>query len=107
LPNKGLLLKASTVVEATLIEAPSSTMKQSGDREPDMHQTKNGNQWHLGMEAHIGLAPELGLLHTVRRTGANVNDVVQANSLLHGYECGAFHKAGYQGAASGPLPRMT
>ena len=96
--DKGLMLKAGTVVDATLIAAPSSTKNQSGERDPEMHQTKKGNQWHFGMKAHIGADAESGLVHTVRGTAANVNDVVEANSLLHGDETDAFGDAGYQGA---------
>jgi len=99
---KGLLLKAGTVVDATLISAPSSTKNASGERDPEMHQTKKGNQWYFGMKAHIGVDAESGLVHTVRGTPANVNDVVEANSLLHGQESDVFADAGYQGAAKRP-----
>ena len=102
LQGKGLMLKADTVVDATLIAAPSSTKNQSGERDPQMHQTKKGNQWHFGMKAHIGVDAESGLVHTVRGTAANVNDVVEANSLLHGQETDVFADAGYQGAAKRP-----
>jgi IS5 family transposase len=102
---KGLLLKAGTVVDATLIAAPSSTKNASGERDPDMHQTKKGNQWYFGMKAHIGADADSGLVHTVRGTAANVNDVVEANSLLHGEETDAFGDAGYQGAHKRPDAR--
>jgi len=102
LRDKGLMLKAGTVVDATLIAAPSSTKNQSGERDPEMHQTKKGNQWHFGMKAHIGVDAESGLVHTVRGTAANVNDVVEANRLLHGQESDVFADAGYQGAAKRP-----
>ena len=98
LRNKGLLLKAGTVVDATLIAAPSSTKNKEGERDPEMHQTKKGNQWYFGMKAHIGVDAESGLVHTVTGTPANVNDVVEANSLLHGDERDVFADAGYQGA---------
>ena len=98
LRDKGLMLRAGTVVDATLIAAPSSTKDASGTRDPEMHQTKKGNQWYFGMKAHIGADAESGLVHTVRGTAANVNDVVEANSLLHGDETDAFGDAGYQGA---------
>ena len=98
LRDKGLLLKAGTVVDATLIAAPSSTKNASGERDPEMHQTKKGNQWYFGMKAHIGVDADSGLVHTVRGTAANVNDVVEANSLLHGEETDVFGDAGYQGA---------
>lgn len=99
LGSKGLLLKAGTVVDATLVAAPSSTNNKDGQRDPKMHQSKNGNQWFFGMKAHIGVDADSGLVHTVRGTAGNVNDVAQANSLLHGQESDVFADAGYQGAA--------
>ena len=102
LSRKGLLLKAGTVVDATLISAPSSTKNASGERDPEMHQSKKGNQWFFGMKAHIGVDAESGLVHTVRSTAGHVNDVVEANSLLHGEESDAFGDAGYQGANKRP-----
>ena len=102
LRGKGLLLRAGTVVDATLISAPSSTKNASGERDPEMRQTQKGNQWYFGMKAHIGVDAESGLVHTVSTTAANVNDVVPANSLLHGQEKDAFGDAGYQGAAKRP-----
>ena len=102
LTGKGLMLKAGTVVDATLIAAPSSTKNSSGQRDPEMHQTKKGNQWYFGMKAHIGVDAESGLVHTVRGTAANVNDVVEGNGLLHGAETDVFADAGYQGAAKRP-----
>lgn len=98
LSAKGLMLRAGTVVDATLIAAPSSTKNASGQRDPEMHQSKKGKQWYFGMKAHIGVDAESGLVHTVRGTAGNVNDVVQANALLHGQEVDAFGDAGYQGA---------
>ncbi len=105
LQGKGLLLKAGTVVDATLIAAPSSTKNQAGERDPEMHQTKKGHQWHFGMKAHIGVDADSGLVHTVRGTAANVNDVVEGNSLLHGEETDVFADAGYQGAHKRPDAR--
>ena len=99
---KGLLLKAGTVVDATLISAPSSTKNKSGERDPQMHQSKKGNQTYFGMKAHIGVDADSGLVHTVRGTAGNVNDVVEANSLLHGEESVVFADAGYQGADKRP-----
>ncbi|KAF0098313.1 MAG: transposase IS4 family protein, partial [bacterium] len=97
LTEKGLLLRQGTLVDATLIAAPSSTKNQSGERDPEMHQTKKGNQWYFGMKAHIGVDAESGLTHTVVTTPANVNDVTQAHALLHGKETDVFGDAGYQG----------
>jgi len=97
LAAKGLLLKEGTVVDATIIEAPSSTKNKDGARDPEMHQTKKGNQWHFGMKAHIGVDADSGLTHTLVTTAANVSDVTQAHALLHGDESAAFGDAGYQG----------
>ena len=99
---KGLMLKTGTVVDATLIAAPSSTKNSRGERDPEMHQTKKGNQWHFGMKAHIGVDADSGLVHTVIGTAANVNDVTQGHGLLHGEEAVVFADAGYQGAVKRP-----
>ena len=99
LADKGLMLKQGTVVDATLIAAPSSTKNQDGERDPEMHQTKKGNQWHFGMKCHIGVDADSGLVHTVVGTAANVNDVTQASALVHGEETDVFADAGYQGVA--------
>jgi IS5 family transposase len=99
---KGLMLRSGTVVDATLISAPSSTKNASGERDPEMHQSKKGNQWYFGMKAHIGVDADSGLVHTVRGTSGHVNDVVEANSLLHGDELNVFGDAGYQGVAKRP-----
>lgn len=102
LGGKGLLLKAGTVVDATLIAAPSSTKNKDAQRDPEMHQSKKGKQWYFGMKAHIGVDADSGLVHTVRGTAGNVSDVVEANSLLHGLESVAFGDAGYQGVPKRP-----
>jgi transposase, IS5 family len=99
LAGKGLMLREGTVVDATLIAAPSSTKNSSGERDPEMHQTKKGNQWHFGMKCHIGVDADSGLVHTVVGTAANVNDVTQASKLVHGEETDVFADAGYQGVA--------
>lgn len=97
LAQQGLMLKTGTIVDATIIAAPSSTKNHDGARDPEMHQTKKGNQWHFGMKAHIGVDAQSGLVHTVIGTAANVNDVTQAAGLLHGQETDAWGDAGYQG----------
>ena len=102
LTAQALMLKAGTVVDATLIAAPSSTKNKGGKRDPEMHQTKKGNQWHFGMKAHIGVDAGSGLVHTVIGTAANVNDVTQGHALLHGEETVVFADAGYQGVAKRP-----
>jgi IS5 family transposase len=95
--DRGLMLKTGTVVDATLIAAPSSTKNDAGERDPEMHQTKKGNQWHFGMKAHIGVDAESGLVHTVTTTAANAHDVTQAHALLHGEEEVVFADSGYRG----------
>ena len=97
LTQKGLLLKTGTVVDATLIPAPSSTKNKTQSRDPEMHSSKKGNQWHFGMKAHIGADADSGLVHSVRGTSGHVSDVTEGNSLLHGQESVAFGDAGYQG----------
>ena len=97
LTQRGLLLKAGTAVDATLIPAPSSTKNKDKERDPEMHSSKKGNQWHFGMKAHIGVDADSGLVHTVRGTSGHVGDVTEGNSLLHGQETDAFGDAGYQG----------
>jgi IS5 family transposase len=97
LSAKGLLLKQGTAVDATLIAAPSSTKNSTGTRDPEMHQTKKGNQWHFGMKAHIGVDAESGLVHTVSTTAANAHDITQAHALLHGHESDVFADSGYRG----------
>ena len=95
--DRGLMLKTGTVVDATLIAAPSSTKNDKGERDPEMHQTKKGNQWHFGMKAHIGVDAESGLVHTVTTTAANAHDITQAHALLHGEEEMVFADSGYRG----------
>jgi len=97
LTYQGLLMRAGTIVDATIIAAPSSTKNEGKTRDPDMHQTKKGNQWFFGMKAHIGLDAESGIVHSVVATAANVGDITQAGALLHGEEEVAFGDAGYRG----------
>jgi IS5 family transposase len=102
LEDKQLLMRAGTLVDATIIAAPCSTKNKSGTRDPDMHQTKKGNQWHFGMKAHIGADAESGLVHTVVGTAANVSDISQTHELLHGEEKTVHADAGYIGVAKRP-----
>ena len=97
LESAGLMMHGGTIVDATIIAAPSSTKNQTGERDPEMHQTKKGNQWYFGMKAHIGVDDDSGLVHTVIGTAGNVSDISQAQALLHGDEQAAFGDAGYQG----------
>ena len=100
--ERGLLLKAGTAVDATLIAAPTSTKNKDRSRDPEMHSSKKGNQWYFGMKAHIGVDAESGLVHAVRGTSGHVSDIAEANSLLHGAESIAFGDAGYQGIEKRP-----
>lgn len=121
LAEKGLFLREGTIVDATLIAAPPSTKNKAGKRDPEMHQSQKGNQWHFvrfahsaernhrlsrcpasptasgGMKAHIGVDANSGLVHTLIGTAGNVHDITQAQALLHGDETDAFGDAGYQG----------
>jgi IS5 family transposase len=99
LARKGLLLKRGSIVDATIIAAPSSTKNSTGKRDPEMHQTQKGNQWHFGMKAHIAVDAESGLVHTVTTTAANESDVGQIADLLHGKEEQVWADSGYRGAA--------
>jgi len=98
LARKGLLLKRGSIVDATIIAAPSSTKNAEGERDPEMHQTKKGNQWHFGMKAHIAVDAQSGLVHTVTTTAANEADVEQIADLLHGKEEDVWADSGYRGA---------
>jgi len=97
LTARGLLLREGTLVDATLIAAPSSTKNQEKQRDPEMHQTKKGNQWYFGMKAHIGADRDSKLVHTVVVTAANVADITQTAELLHGQEKQVHADAGYTG----------
>ena len=97
LAARGLLLRAGTLVDATLIAAPSSTKNEKRARDPEMHQTKKGNQWYFGMKAHIGADRDSKLVHTVVVTAANVADITQTAQLLHGEEAQGHADAGYTG----------
>ena len=98
LTRKGLLLKRGSIVDATIISAPSSTKNADGERDPEMHQTKKGNQWFFGMKAHIGADADSGLTHTVVTTPANEADIEGVEELLHGKEEVVHADAGYTGA---------
>ena len=105
LQDAGLLLRQGTIVDATIIAAPSSTKNSTGERDPEMHQTKKGNQGYFGMKAHVGTDAESGLVHSVIGTPANAADVTQAHDLLHGEETVAFGDAGYTGVEERPEAR--
>lgn len=98
LKRHGFKLSQGTIVDATIIAAAPSTKNKAKARDPEMHQTKKGNQWFFGMKAHIGVDAESGLVHTVTGTAANVADVTEVPNLLHGKERHVFGDAGYIGA---------
>ncbi len=97
LTARGLLLREGTLVDATLIAAPPSTKNKEKKRDPEMHQTKKGNQWYFGMKAHIGADRDSKLVHTVVVTAANVADITKTAELLHGQEQQVHADAGYTG----------
>ena len=105
LQAKGLMLREGTVVDATLIAAPSSTKNASGERDPEMKQSRKGQQWYFGMKCHIGVDMTSGLVHTVKGTSGAVNDVIEANSLVRPSDQEVFADAGYQGAGNRPDAR--
>jgi len=102
LEERGLLMRQGTIVDATIIAAPPSTKNKTKTRDPEMHQTKKGNQWHFGMKAHIGVDVASGVVHTLTGTAANEADINQTAALLHGQEGVVFADAGYAGADKRP-----
>lgn len=97
LRERGLLMSQGTLIDATLIAAPSSTKNKQHERDPAMHQTRKGNQWYFGMKAHIGADDQSGLVHTVLSTAANISDISQTAALMHGAETRMGADAGYVG----------
>jgi IS5 family transposase len=97
LSEKGLMLKARSAVDATSIFSPDSRKNGSGIRDPELHQTKKGNQWYFGMKSHIGVDADSGLVHPDIGTAANVHDINSAEALLHGQETDVYAGVGYQG----------
>jgi transposase, IS5 family len=97
LTARGLMLREGTLVDATLIAAPPSTKNKEKKRDPEMHQTRKGNQWYFGMKAHIGADRDSKLVHTVVVTAANVADITKTAELLHGQETQVHADAGYTG----------
>lgn len=100
--DRGLFLKAGTIVDASLIAAPTSTKNKSKSRDPEMHSSKKGNQWFFGSKFHIGVDQETGLVHTLKVTSGNVSDVAEAAELLHGEEKFVQGDAGYAGLDKRP-----
>jgi IS5 family transposase len=97
LEAKGLRIATGTIVDATILHAPSSTKNAAGERDPEMHQTRKGKQWYFGLKAHIGVDSKQGTVHSVCTTAASVADKHMLPHLLHGEECKVWGDGGYQG----------
>src|SRR5688572_2913060 len=97
LERQGIKVAKGTIVDATIINAPSSTKNASGTRDPDMHQAKKGNQWYFGMKAHVGVDSKTKVIHSVVATGANVADSTVLSDLLHGEETRVWGDQSYRG----------
>ena len=93
-----MILKKGTIVDSTIISAPSSTKNKEKQRDPDAHQVKKGNTWHFGYKAHIGVDKDSGIVHTVKVTAANQHDVSMTSELLTGEETVVYGDSGYLGA---------
>ena len=102
LASEGLLVREGTIVDATIIAAPSSTKNKAKERDPAMHQTRKGKPWYFGMKAHVGVDLHSGIVHSLTGTAANVADIAQTEHLLHGQEKNALGDAGYQGVENRP-----
>ncbi|WP_444957980.1 IS5 family transposase [Microbulbifer sp. ZKSA002] len=98
LAENGMVLREGTIVDATIISAPTSTKNKKKERDPEMHQTKKGNQWHFGMKMHVGVDDVLGVIHSVDTTAANSHDVTATERVLHGEEGRVWGDSGYIGA---------
>lgn len=97
LHRNGIKISNGTIVDATIISAPSSTKNKDGKRDPEMHQVAKGNQWYFGMKAHVGVDSKTKLIHTILASAANVSDVLALPHLLHGRETRVWGDQGYQG----------
>ncbi len=97
LSEEGLILKEGTIVDASIMEAPTSTKNRKRERDPEMKQTRKGKQWHLGMKLHVGVDDQSGLVHSLATTSANGHDLTASEQLLHGEEVRVWGDAGYRG----------
>jgi IS5 family transposase len=97
LQSRGMKVSSGTIVDATIINAPSSTKNASGERDPEMHQTKKGNQWFFGMKGHVGVDNKTKLIHSVAASAANVRDSNLLPELLHGGETHVWGDSAYAG----------
>jgi transposase, IS5 family len=100
--EQGWIMRGGSIVDATIIAAPSSTKNATGERDPEMHQTRKGNQWYFGMKAHIGADAGTGYVHTLTATAANVHDLDEAANLVRADDEVVYVDAGYQGAQRRP-----
>ena len=100
--EQGWIMRGGSIVDATIIAAPSSTKNATGERDPEMHQTRKGNQWYFGMKAHIGVDAGTGYVHAVTCTGANTHDLVEVVYLVRDDDRVVYADAGYQGAGTRP-----
>jgi transposase, IS5 family len=100
--QQGWIMRGGSIVDATIIAAPSSTKNATGSRDPEMHQTRKGNQWYFGMKAHVGVDAGTGYVHTVTATAANVHDLDEVAHLVRADDEVVYADAGYQGAAKRP-----
>ena len=103
LDKAGLIMHGGTVVDATLIAAPKSTKNREGKRDPQMHQTKKGNEWHFGMKIHSGVDAGSGYVHTITGTSANVHDIVETSKLIREDDTVVYGDSGYTGAMKRPV----
>ena len=97
LQEKGVRIATGTIVDATIIHAPSSTKNRKQERDPEMHQTKKGKQWYFGMKAHVGVDSQTKLIHSAVATAANVADATVLPELLHGEESKVWGDQAYRG----------
>ena len=100
--EQGWIMRGGSIVDATIIAAPASTKNATGTRDPQMHQTKKGNQWYFGMKAHAGVDAGTGYVHSITGTAANVHDLDEAHKLLRPDDAVVYGDAGYQGAHKRP-----
>ena len=102
LEQKGVMMRGGSIVDATIIAAPSSTKNKKNERDSEMHQTRKGNQWYFGMKSHIGVDAGSGLVHTVVNTAANVSDVTRTGELMRDDDEVVYGDSGYTGAEKRP-----
>ena len=97
LSEEGLMLKEGTIVDAGIMEAPRSRKNRKRERDPEMKQTRKGNQWHFGMKLHVGVDDQSGLVHSLATTSANMHDLTASEELLQGEEARVWGDAGHRG----------